>query len=695
MINYGNSVTDDEGLTPEETIETVKENSLYGFFFDTNPFSIAVFNQEGYCLKINNKFSKSFNIEPLQIEGGKKYNILTDPSFDRKTADKLTKVFTKNFHYQGETLYSFGKSLLFKFNPNLKRNFTWFKIRAYGANIDNRKVFFVIFEDITYKKDYEYILLQQVNELKILNDIILSANKSVSIEVLTKEIIEKVRDILHFDSGSMYFIEDGGNTASLKFSTRTDELFLAQFQKLDLRLFPYNEVLNNNSPYFFDNYGLISPEISINLMIKSLGIIPLLVRDNIFGIILLANNSRHNFTESKKKVLLSIGHELGTIFEKLNYEVEMRQNEQRYRNIFDNSALGIYQSNPDGSLLNVNPAFARLFKFPDCLTAIATVNDKMLDMYINDQVRAGLFDNVEKSETGTYVLETELKKFDKSTFIGKIIMRSVKNKDNTTVYYEGFIEDVTERKTAEARMRILNSELERRVKERTILLEAANKELESFAYSVSHDLRAPLRAIDGFSQAILEDYGDKLDENGHEYLVRVRKASYRMSDLIDDMLKLSRVTRSEMEKKYFNLSAVVTEILERLQSAAPDRATEFIVREEVLVNADQRLITIALENLLDNAFKFTKKKEKTIIEFGVNGDNGGKTYFIRDNGEGFDMKYYDKLFGVFQRLHNPDDFPGTGIGLATVKRVIHKHGGNIRAESVPGEGTVFYFTLPD
>jgi light-regulated signal transduction histidine kinase (bacteriophytochrome) len=226
-------------------------------------------------------------------------------------------------------------------------------------------------------------------------------------------------------------------------------------------------------------------------------------------------------------------------------------------------------------------------------------------------------------------------------------------------------------------------------------LEAANKELESFAYSVSHDLRAPLRAIDGFSLAILEDYSEVLDDKAEEYLTRVRKASQRMSQLIDDILVLSRLTLAGMEKKYFNLSVLVEEIYERLEHLRHGRNIDLKVVPGLVINADQRLISIALENLINNAIKFTQKKESAIIEFGVQNESGVWEFFIRDNGEGFDMKYYDKLFGAFQRLHNPEEFPGTGIGLATVKRIIHRHGGNIRAQSMQGDGATFYFSIPE
>jgi two-component system sensor histidine kinase/response regulator len=224
-------------------------------------------------------------------------------------------------------------------------------------------------------------------------------------------------------------------------------------------------------------------------------------------------------------------------------------------------------------------------------------------------------------------------------------------------------------------------------------LEAANKELESFSYSVSHDLRAPLRSIDGFSQALLEDYMDKLDEEGKDHLQRVRASTQRMAELIDDMLNLSRMTRSEMRLESVNLTAVVQTIAAELQRSQPDRRVEFVIADEVVANGDSGLLKVALENLIGNAWKFTGKHLDAKIEFGITSHNGNSTYFVRDNGSGFDMAYADKLFGAFQRLHDAREFPGTGIGLATVQRVVHRHGGQVWAESEVEKGATFYFTL--
>jgi signal transduction histidine kinase len=236
-------------------------------------------------------------------------------------------------------------------------------------------------------------------------------------------------------------------------------------------------------------------------------------------------------------------------------------------------------------------------------------------------------------------------------------------------------------------------ELETRVNERTAQLEASLKELEAFSYSVSHDLRAPLRTIDGFSRAILEDYAPKLDEEGQSYLNRIRAATHQMAQLIDDLLKLSRVTRSDMHMEEVNLSAMAREIAANLQSAQPERTAAFTIEDKMIVRGDQRLLHVVMTNLLDNAWKFSEKQPDVEINVGVTERDGKKAYFVRDNGAGFDMAYAHKLFGAFQRLHSDTEFSGSGIGLATVQRVIRRHGGQVWAEGEVGHGAGFYFTL--
>jgi len=253
--------------------------------------------------------------------------------------------------------------------------------------------------------------------------------------------------------------------------------------------------------------------------------------------------------------------------------------------------------------------------------------------------------------------------------------------------------DVTERVQAGLEILRLNQELEGRVAQRTAQLEAANEQAEAFAYSVSHDLRAPLRAIDGFSLALLEDYGDRLDSGGRGHLRRVRAASQRMGQLIDDLLKLSRLTRDEMRHEAVDLSALTREIATELQQVQPGRRVEFVITPGLVTTGDARLLRVVLANLLGNAWKFTAKRSQARIEFGLVEVEGQPAYFVRDDGVGFDMTYASKLFGAFQRLHTATEFEGNGIGLATVRRVVQRHGGRVWATGTVDKGATFYFTL--
>ncbi|MGE5489776.1 MAG: sensor histidine kinase, partial [Actinomycetota bacterium] len=252
------------------------------------------------------------------------------------------------------------------------------------------------------------------------------------------------------------------------------------------------------------------------------------------------------------------------------------------------------------------------------------------------------------------------------------------------------LRDITEAKEAEAAIRALNRDMEIRADQ----LEALNKELEAFSYSVSHDLRAPLRAIRAFSRMLADGCGDQLGDDERQYLTRILEAGERMSHLIEDLLSLSLANRGEMNRGDVDMSEMARTVAQELRAGQSERQVEFIIEGGVHANGDPRLLRVMLENLLGNAWKYTGKQPAARIEFGTSRlADGGITYFVRDNGAGFDMQYADRLFKAFQRLHGASDFPGTGIGLATTQRIVHRHGGKIWAEGAPEHGATFYFTL--
>jgi len=255
------------------------------------------------------------------------------------------------------------------------------------------------------------------------------------------------------------------------------------------------------------------------------------------------------------------------------------------------------------------------------------------------------------------------------------------------------IKDVANQKIAEHKLIELNRELDQRVKQRTAQLEAANKELEAFSYSVSHDLRAPLVRIDGFSQLLLDAHADQLDDEAKHYLNRIRSSVLLMSELIDDLLDLSRVSRSELEIRDVNLSQMAERIMRGLIESEPQRKVEVAIQPDLKARGDSRLVARVLDNLLNNALKFTSKRDRAKIEFGMAQRSPVPVFFVRDNGAGFNGDYAQQLFAPFRRLHSTKEFPGNGIGLATVQRIIHRHGGRIWAEGKVDQGAIFYFTL--
>lgn len=373
-------------------------------------------------------------------------------------------------------------------------------------------------------------------------------------------------------------------------------------------------------------------------------------------------------------------------------ELALRDSEARFRQFAEHMPFVVWMLSPDlRQLIYVNSAFEQIFQRPvSAVLQDSSVWFGMVHPNDRDRVRAALrnFGSQPASQVEFRIVRGQ---GDIRWLSARYI--PVLNENGELSLHTGIAEDVTERKATETENRRLNDELEERVHRRTRELEVANHELESFSYSVSHDLRAPLRAINGFSQALLEDYGHLLDADGLNYLERVRAASQRMAMLIDDLLTLSRVTRQEMRRAPVDLSALAQSIVDELCATAPTRQVEFVITPEMVVEADRSLMQIVLNNLLHNAWKYSAKQPRARIEVGVLRQTDEPVYYVKDDGAGFDMAYADKLFGAFQRLHRDTEFEGTGVGLATVQRIIHRHGGLTWAEGAVGAGATFYFTL--
>ena len=378
--------------------------------------------------------------------------------------------------------------------------------------------------------------------------------------------------------------------------------------------------------------------------------------------------------------------------EKASTQEALAQSEEQYRTLVENALQGIliYQND---SIVYANPIVARMLdRTPEELKGM---EGSILMQLIHPEDRERMYRNIRDRLAGKKVPRNY--EFRSVTRTGEVrwiyLSSSVVQYGGQAAIQAAFV-DITERKNGEDKIKELNVELEKRVRQRTSELQYTNKELEAFSYSISHDLRAPLRAIDGFSKALLEDYSTGLDETAQNYLERVCHGVEHMNQLIDDMLKLSQVSRGEIDLQEVNLSVVAHRILAHLKSDASERTVEVTIEPNVKTTGDPRLLNIVMDNLLSNAWKYTSKIPNARIELGRRPTSSGSEIFVRDNGAGFDMSLVDKLFAPFQRLHSPTEFDGTGIGLATVHRIIHRHGGHIRAEGVPGNGAVFSFTLP-
>lgn len=371
-------------------------------------------------------------------------------------------------------------------------------------------------------------------------------------------------------------------------------------------------------------------------------------------------------------------------------ELNAQTTHDQLQELIDNTSANIYMKRIDnGRYLLVNREWERLFKTGRERVVNLTDHD-VFPPALADQLRAN---DLWVANEGRTVQFEENAESDDGMRSYLSVKFPVLDSGGDAYAVCGISTDITDRKRAEEQIQQLNASLETRVAERTAELEASTRELDAFSYSVSHDLRAPLRSLHGFSQAIVDDYGDLLDDAGRGYLDRLQANVKRMGQMIDDLLNLSRATRADFAREPVDLSSLAREIMTDLAAADPDRTVKSVIADDLTALGDRALLRLVLQNLLANAWKYSARLPVATIEVGQFDRHGERAFFVRDDGAGFDTKYADKLFVAFQRLHAAAEFEGNGIGLAIVQRIVRRHGGRVFAESELGHGATFYFTL--
>jgi PAS domain S-box-containing protein len=563
-----------------------------------------------------------------------------------------------------------------------------------------------IVRDITERKEAEEAIQQRAAQLALLNEVGEEIAASLDVEDVLTRAARLVQERFGYHHVGLFLVDRDQGYAVMKTRAGYFDHLFPQHHRIKIGqgmvgwVVQHNQTLLANDVNAEPRYINYYPE---QILTRSELSVPIQVGKEVIGALDIQSPQPGAFDASDVMVSETLAGQIAVaienarlheavrkeLSERKRAEEALRESEGRFRNIVESSPLGVhmYELKEDGSLIFIgaNPAADRILGV-DHRQFIGKTIEEAFPPLVNTEVPAAY----RRAASQGIPWSMEQIDYEDQQIKGAFDVHAFQFSPGKMVTM--FLE-VTQRKQAEEEIRRLNDELEQRVVERTAQLEAANLELEAFSYSVSHDLRAPLRGIDGFSQALLEDYTDRLDAEGQEHLQRIRMASQRMAQLIDDLLKLSRVTRSEMQIKDVDLTVLASEIITELRIAHPERKVVFYAPESLTVKADADLMRIALNNLLSNAWKFTAKRPLGHIELGHLMRDGRKAYFVRDDGVGFDMHYVDKLFGAFQRLHSTAEFEGTGIGLAIVQRIVRRHSGLIWAESKIDQGATFFFTL--
>ncbi len=564
----------------------------------------------------------------------------------------------------------------------------WFEVHAY-PHPEGLSVFF---RDITERKQAEQAIDWYTTNLESLLNASRELTTTTEPAALYRKVTAISKELLQLDFSTIMLISADHSQLVPVDTIGFAEAAIANFTPQE-GLGLSTHVIRQRSPDTVTDYATETrftiPPAIMEHQITSAVCVPMLQEHEVFGVLIGHTLARREFSKDEISLYQNLANQAAVAIRNALNLRALQESEGKYRDLFEHANDAIFIVDGEMHYRDVNRKACELLGY----SREELLQMKILDILPPEQLPRSEKEFAKIQQKGEY-----------EKFVGQVRTRDGRLLDvevsasaivagGLVIGSRDIVRDITERKRAENEIRRLNEELEQRVRERTEQLEAANRELESFSYSVSHDLRSPLVHVDGFSQILLEDYADRLDRDGVNYLQRIRAGTKRMGQLIDDLLNLSRVSRSELTPQTINLSKMAKVISLELQALQTERPVTFIIAEGIKANGDARLLRVVLENLFGNAWKYSSKQERAVIEFGVTEVAGETVYYIHDNGVGFDMAYAGKLFGAFQRLHGVSEFEGTGIGLATVQRIVHRHGGRVWAEGEVGRGATFYFTL--